>query len=452
MSSKVDNFYLDETNSEFNEAVKLVLKGEKLIYLTGKAGAGKTTFLKHIRQVIEKKVVVLAPTGVAALNAGGQTIHSFFKIAPSIYLPDDFRLRIKSNPDDQDKRTIFDFFTYRKNHKNLIKSMELMIIDEVSMVRCDLLDVVDKILRVYRDNLNEAFGGVQVILIGDAYQLPPIVSDEHWNLLSEYYKSPFFFDSNVLTNSKPKYLELKKIYRQNDTIFINLLNNIRTNNIKQEDLDLLNSRFIPSLIKNDNLEYITIATHNRIVDDINNKKLNELNSNEMKYEAIIDGDFPDSMLPTEKLLKLKVGAQIMFIRNDNEKKYYNGKLGRIKSLDNEKITVTLKDSKDIEVSRDIWENVKYNWNDKEKKIEEDIVGQFIQFPIKLAWSVTVHKCQGLTFDRIIADLSSSFSAGQVYVALSRCTSLEGILLKSKIFKNAIKTDPFVERFSENQFS
>jgi len=451
MSQKVDNFYLDDTNYDFNNAAELVLQGEKLIYLTGKAGAGKTTFLKFIRQVIEKKTIVLAPTGVAALNAGGQTIHSFFKIAPSIYLPDDYRLRQRADPEDVDKRTIYDFFTYRKNHKNLIKSMELLIIDEISMVRCDLLDVVDKILKTFRENFDEPFGGVQVLLIGDAYQLPPIVSDEHWQLLSQYYKSPFFFDSNILTNSKPKYLELKKIYRQSDQKFINLLNNIRTNNIRQEDMDLLNSRFIPSMIKNDNLEYITLATHNRIVDGINTKKLDGLNSPEKKYESEIIGEFPDSILPTDKILRLKIGAQIMFIRNDSEKKYYNGKLGRIKSLENDKITITLSDGKDIELSRDIWENVKFIWNDKEKKIEEDIIGQFIQFPIKLAWSVTVHKCQGLTFDKIIADLSSSFSAGQVYVALSRCTSLEGILLKSKINRNVIKTDPYVEKFSENQF-
>lgn len=452
MPIKIDNIYLDESNYEFNKALELVLNGEKLIYLTGKAGSGKTTFLKYIRQVIEKKVVVLAPTGVAALNAGGQTIHSFFKIAPSIYLPDDFRLRLKSDPDNSDKRTIFDFFNYRKNHKNLIKSMELLIIDEVSMVRCDLLDVVDNLLRTFRDNLKEPFGGVQVLLIGDAYQLPPIVNDEHWNLLSRFYRSPFFFDSNVLTNFKPKYLELKKIYRQSDLKFINLLNNIRTNNIKQEDLDLLNSRFIPSLVKNDNLDYVTIATHNKIVDSINTRKLCELNTKELIYEAIVDGEFPDSMLPTDKLLKLKEGAQIMFIRNDTDKKYYNGKLGRVKKLDTDKISVTLNDGKDIEVSRDIWDNVKYNWNDKEKKIEEDVIGQFIQFPLKLAWSVTVHKCQGLTFEKIIADINNSFSAGQVYVALSRCTSLEGIILKSRITRSSIKTDPFVERFSENQFS
>ncbi len=443
---------LDNNNTEFNLATELVKNGEKLIYLTGKAGSGKTTFLKNIKKIIDKKTIVLAPTGVAALNAGGQTIHSFFKIAPSVYLPDDYRLRKWNNlENDGDARTIFDFFTYRKNHKNLIVNLELLIIDEISMVRCDLLDVIDRLLRVFRDNESEAFGGVQVLLIGDAYQLPPIVPKDQWELLSKYYKSPFFFDSNVLINNSPKYIELKKIYRQKDEKFINLLNKIRTNSINNDDLDLLNSRFNPSVKDNDNLDYITIATHNKIVENINTKRLNELEHQEYTYEAIIHGDFQDSLLPTDKVLKLKVGAQVMFIRNDLEKKYYNGKIGHIKSLDSDMIIIEVGKGKEIEVNRYNWENIRYNWNDKSKKIEEELIGEFIQFPIKLAWSITVHKCQGLTFDRIIADISNSFTAGQVYVALSRCTSLEGIILKSKINRNAIKTDPFVERFTNNYF-
>jgi ATP-dependent exoDNAse (exonuclease V) alpha subunit len=451
MSKTIDNFQLDEENAEFNHAVKLVLQTNDLIYLTGKAGSGKTTFLKYIKKITSKKTIVLAPTGVAALNAGGQTIHSFFKIAPSVYLPDDYRLRTLPNPDLDDKRTIFDNFKFKKGHKNLIRKMELLIIDEVSMVRCDLLDVIDKLLRVFRERESEPFGGVQVVLIGDAFQLPPIAQKDQWELLKEYYETPFFFNSLVLSQNKPYYIELKKIYRQQDKKFIDLLNRVRINKVTQEDIELLNSRFKPSVFKNDNTDYITIATHNSIVDNTNKRKLEELTSRQQSYEAAVSGDFPDKMMPTDKILNLKVGSQIMFIRNDVEKKrYYNGKLGKIKKLEKEKIIVELKDKKEIEVKKYTWHNIKYTWNAKERKINEEILGEFKQFPIKLAWAVTVHKCQGLTFENVIADLKQSFSPGQVYVALSRCTSLEGLILKSRISRYVIKTDPHVIKFSEGE--
>jgi len=448
MSVKIDNIELDETNVEFNLASDLVKNSNKMIYLTGKAGAGKTTFLKFIKQTTSKKTVVLAPTGVAALNAGGQTIHSFFKIAPSIYLPGDFRLRTKPSDNDEDRRTIFDNFKYKKGHKNLIRGMELLIIDEISMVRCDLLDVVDRLLRVFREKESEPFGGVQVLLIGDAFQLPPIAQNDHWELLRDYYETPFFFSSLVLKENKPAYIELKKIYRQQDRKFINLLNNIRINQLSQSDMELLNSRFLPSVFKNDNLNHVTIATHNRIVDETNKRKLDELQSKLKSYEAELTGEFPDSMMPTEKILNLKEGSQIMFIRNDTDKKYFNGKIAKIKTLEDTQIIVELPDGKDIEVKKFTWSNIKYSWSTKEKKIEEEILGEFTQFPVKLAWSVTVHKCQGLTFENVIADLKDSFSPGQVYVALSRCTSLEGLVLKSRISRNAIKTDPNVIKFTE----
>ncbi len=451
MPKIVDNIVLDEANIEFNYALDLVQNTNKMIYLTGKAGSGKTTFLKYIKQTTQKKTVVLAPTGVAALNAGGQTIHSFFKIAPSVYVPDDFRLRTKANPNDDDRRTIFDHFKYKKGHKNLILGMELLIIDEVSMVRCDLLDVIDKLLRAFRDRESEPFGGVQVLLIGDAFQLPPIAQRDHWTILKEYYETPFFFSSLVLTQNKPSYIELKKIYRQHDSQFIDLLNKIRINQVSQEDIDLLNSRFIPSIFKNENSEYITIATHNRIVDDTNARKLAGLSSKLITYEAEVSYDFPEKIMPTEKTLNLKVGAQIMFIRNDVEKKsYFNGKLGKIKKLDKNEIIVELADGKEITVKKYTWNNIKYSWDLREKKINEEIIGEFKQFPIKLAWAITVHKCQGLTFEKVIADLRQSFSPGQVYVALSRCTSLSGLILKSKISRSVIKTDPNVIRFAEHE--
>lgn len=450
MSVRVGNIDLDESNIEFNYAADLVMNTNQPIYLTGKAGSGKTTFLKYIKQTTSKKTVILAPTGVAAINAGGQTIHSFFKIAPSVYVPGDFRLRTESYSDDDDHRTIFDNFKYKKGHKNLILGMELLIIDEISMVRCDLLDVVDRLLRVFREREDEPFGGVQVLLIGDAFQLPPIAQSDHWEILNTYYSTPFFFSSHALTENKLNYIELKKIYRQQDQRFIELLNNVRVNCVTQDDMELLNSRFLPSIFKNDNLNYVTIATHNRIVDETNKRKLEELDTVLKSYDAECSGDFPASMMPTDQVLNLKVGSQIMFITNDPEKKYFNGKLAHIIKLEDNIITAKMPEGKEIEIKKYTWNNIKYTWNDKEKRIDELNVGEFVQFPIKLAWSLTVHKCQGLTFDKVIADLSGSFTAGQVYVALSRCTSLEGLVLKSRIHRSVIKTDPNVIKFTERE--
>jgi ATP-dependent exoDNAse (exonuclease V) alpha subunit len=289
-----------------------------------------------------------------------------------------------------------------------------------------------------------------VLLIGDAFQLPPITQNEQWNILHQFYETPFFFSSLALKENKPKYIELKKLYRQKEAKFIDLLNKVRTNEVNEDDLFNLNTRFIPALFKNENLNYITIATHNTIVDETNRRKLAELTTPLKAYEAETTDDFPDTMLPTEKVLKLKEGSQIMFIKNDAEKKYFNGKIAKIKKLEDEKIIAELPDGKEIEVKKFTWSNIKYKWNAKEKKIEEEKVGDFTQFPIKLAWAITVHKCQGLTFDNVIADLSGSFSPGQVYVALSRCTSLEGLVLKSRISRNVIKTDPHVLRFTAEE--
>lgn len=451
MTKTVDNLVLDENNIEFNNAIEIVEKSNDLIYLTGKAGAGKTTFLKYIKKITSKKTVILAPTGVAALNAGGQTIHSFFKIPPSLFVPNDSRLKTKPDLINEDYTTIYDYFKYKKGHKNLIIGMELLVIDEVSMVRCDLLDVIDRILRVFRDKIDLPFGGVQVVLIGDAFQLPPIVQNDQWNILKEYYATPFFFSSLVLKEINHKYIELKKIYRQQDIKFINLLNKIRINQVNQADIDLLNTRFLPSVFKNDNTtNYVTIATHNRIVDQTNYKKLEELNSELKAYKAELSGEFPEMMKPTEEILELKEGSQVMFIKNDVDKRYFNGKIAKIKKLTDTKIFVEMPDGKEIEVKKFTWDNIKFTWNTTENKIEEEIIGTFTQFPLKLAWAVTVHKCQGLTFDYVIADLNGAFTAGQVYVALSRCTSFEGLVLKSRLNRNVIKTDVNVLRFSENE--
>ncbi|MCD7972029.1 MAG: AAA family ATPase [Candidatus Azobacteroides sp.] len=450
MAIIVDNIELDETNVEFNHASEFVKHTNKLVYLTGKAGTGKTTFLKYLREVTTKNVVILAPTGVAAINAGGQTIHSFFQIKPSIYIPNDKRLRKKADENDTDKSTIYDHFKYFKEKLDIIKGLELLIIDEISMVRCDLLDVIDRLLRVFRNRESEAFGGVQVILIGDTFQLPPIADFKQWSILKPYYKSPFFFSSKVINQNKPIYIELKKIYRQNEQEFIDLLNRIRVNQVGSNELKLLNSKYNPTFSPNGNSNYITLATHNRLVDNTNLTKLTELPTELKQFEANVTGLFPDNIMPTNKILLLKEGAQIMFIKNDKAKRYYNGKIAKISKIENNVIIVKFSDDSEITVERQQWDNIKYKWNDKEKKIEEEIIGTFIQFPIKLAWAITVHKSQGLTFEKVIADLGAAFTSGQVYVALSRCTSFNGLVLKTPIGSNAIKTDSQVLQFAQNE--
>jgi hypothetical protein len=441
---------LDEQNEQFNAALDFVIKTNKLVYLTGKAGTGKTTFLKTILKRTAKHTVVLAPTGVAAINAGGQTIHSFFQIKPALYIPGDRRLRTNADPFENDKSTIYENFRYFKEKLELIMGMELLIIDEVSMVRADLIDVIDRLLRVFRKNEHEPFGGVQVLLIGDAFQLSPITKPDEWNILREFYTTPYFFGAKVMEENKLVYIELKKIYRQNDKSFIALLNKIRNNEIDYDDLEILNEKYNPSFSNVSN--HIILATHNAIVDSTNNKKLAELNSTLKTYIASVTGTFNENNYPGEKLLQLKEGAQIMFTKNDKGKRFYNGKIAKIKKLEDHKITIGSENEKDIIIERETWENIRYKWNHAEHKIEEEITGTFKQFPVRLAWAITIHKSQGLGFENVIVDAGASFTAGQVYVALSRCISFEGLVLKTRIPRSAIITDAQVIEFSAQEIS
>ncbi len=457
-TSSVDLDNLDPDNLEFNNAVELIKVGYPVVYLTGKAGTGKTTFLRYIKKNISPlNTVILAPTGVAAINAGGQTIHSFFQIKPSVYIPDDKRLRTKADQNETDKSTIYDHFKYQKDKVEIIRAMELLIIDEVSMLRCDLLDVVDKILRVYRKNLKKKFGGVRVLLIGDTFQLPPIADYEQWEILKKFYESQFFFSSKVIKNETPVIIELKKIYRQKEEVYINLLNKIRVNNINEEELNLLNSKYKPNFKPHNDEGYITLATHNQIVNSTNLEKLNNLNSELFVFEAEIKGVFPDSNFPTEKILQIKEDAQIMFIKNNRQKNYYNGKIALVKKINEGEITIEFLSEEDefekrniIVLEKEIWKNIRYKWNEDEHRIDEETIGTFTQFPIRLAWAITVHKSQGLTFEKVIADLNGAFASGQVYVALSRCTSFNGLVLKTKIDKSAIKADQNAINFAKNE--
>lgn len=450
MEDKLDKIELDKENVEFNNAIEFVRHTNKLVYLTGKAGTGKTTFLKHIKGTTEKNTIVLAPTGVAAINAGGVTIHSFFQIPFGPFVPNDIRLRTNATG-SENKETIYTTFLYDKIKREIIQNLEVLIIDEISMVRADLLDVIDKILGVFRQKPYLPFGGVQVILIGDTFQLPPIADNEQWSILSQFYKTPFFFSSKVIEQNSPIYIELKKIYRQNEQEFIDLLNRVRVNQVTQNDFSILNAKYNPTF-SGDGSDYIILATHNNIVKETNLTKLNQLETELYTFEANETGIFPDKHKPTDHYLKLKVGAQIMFVKNDRgiSKRYYNGKIGKIKELQKSSIIVIFDNESEVEIERREWENIKYTYDKKQKIIKKEKIGTFEQFPVRLAWAITVHKSQGLTFEKVIADLGRAFDSGQVYVALSRCTSFSGLMLKTQLNNYAIKTDPRVIEFAKNE--
>ncbi|MEO5571224.1 MAG: helix-turn-helix domain-containing protein [Bacteroidia bacterium] len=432
------------TNPEFEFAEQFALHTEQHIFLTGKAGSGKTTLLKHIADKTTKNFVIVAPTGVAAINAGGTTIHSMFYFPTTSFIPSNefVNMNLVTN-----RSLLLKRMRYNREKRRLLQELELLIIDEVSMVRCDILDAIDFVLQVVRRN-KLPFGGVQVLLIGDMHQLPPVTKDNEWEILKRYYQSPYFFDSQVWQKLDAVQIELKKIYRQSDERFLNLLNNIRNKEMEQEDFEQLEKRFQP-LFKPTEKGYVMLCTHNNKADAINSDELRKLPAKMHSFEAEIEGEFPENMYPCERILNLKEGAQVMFIKNDTDSgKYYNGKLAVIKKIAADEIIVEFNENKESHsLERQAWENTRYTVEEGSGKISKNDLGMFRQYPLRLAWAITIHKSQGLTFDKVIIDAGQSFAAGQVYVALSRCRSLEGIVLHSRITQNALFTDDKINLFS-----
>ncbi len=443
---KADNMEAIDKNIKL--AHDLVKFTSKSVFLTGKAGTGKTTFLRNLPNITRKRMAVVAPTGVAALNAGGVTIHSFFQLPLTPYIPEGADVSFVTK--DEDGNAVREQFRMSGNKIKLLRSLDLLVIDEISMVRSDLLDAVDSVLRHYRRS-SLPFGGVQLLMIGDLYQLTPVVKEEEWRIISRFYRSPYFFDSNALKKVDYVTVELTHIFRQQDDVFISILNQIRTNTLTSESLAVLNSR-VSTNTADDDEQNIRLTTHNNDANGINTSKLDALEGQEYKFEADIIDNFPPYMYPTDETLTLKVGAQVMFIKNDSSpaKLYYNGKIGKITEIDDTKIMVLCKgDLSPIEVKEEKWENIQYVVNNETKEIEQNVIGEFIQYPLRLAWAITVHKSQGLTFDRAIIDVHAAFAFGQVYVALSRCKSLEGLTLKTPISSQMIKSDTEVVTFCDN---
>lgn len=427
---------LDTSNAEFINALNVIKYTNKSIFLTGKAGTGKSTFLRYICDKVPKKHVVLAPTGVAAINAGGVTIHSFFKMPFRPMMPDDPDLNVEN-------KRIYKFLQYNKEKIKTIEKAELIIIDEISMVRADMIDFIDKVLRVYSRNMRVPFGGKQMLFVGDLFQLEPVVPSDQKQILSRFYKNPYFFSANVFKETALITIELQKVYRQKDAYFVRLLDHIRVNNVTFADLDAINNQCHTDKFSENDDFVITLAMRRDTVDFFNERKLAELSGELFKFKGEISGDFPETSLPTQLVLELKENAQVLFVKNDKEKRWYNGTIGKISHIDeNHKIYVQLEDGNEYLVEKDGWDNIRYYYDEAENKIKEEVLGSFVQYPLRLAWSMTVHKSQGLTFDKVVVDLSGGvFAAGQTYVALSRCRSLEGLMLKQTINQ----ADVFVNR-------
>ena len=426
---------IDSSNREMDLAWQFIANTGVSVFLTGKAGTGKTTFLRHLRTILPKRMVVLAPTGVAAINAGGQTIHSFFQFAPGPFIPGAISKEANN------------LFRMAKHKKNLIRSLDLLVIDEISMVRADLLDRIDDALRRYRDP-SRPFGGVQLLLIGDLMQLSPVIKNDEWAMLSQYYPTPYFFSSNALASLHYVTIELRNIYRQQDPAFIDLLAKVRCGKVGYADLQLLNSRFIPNF-SSDQPGWIRLTTHNLAAHSYNEARLARINSKQLNFPCSVTGDFPEQNYPAEPSLALKKGAQVMFIKNDVSAAhaYYNGKIGTVTGISSTAVEVTCPDSDDpIVVTPVTWDNTKYTLDPVSKEIKEEVVGSFTQYPLRLAWAITIHKSQGLTFDKAVLDINDAFAHGQSYVALSRCRSLHGMVLTAPVNAGALITDSTVNSF------
>ncbi len=428
----MDNHNSIDRNEIFDLAYRFVTETSENIFLTGKAGTGKTTFLKYLKENCSKNIIVAAPTGVAAINAGGVTLHSLFQLPFNPFLPT-----------SASKSELLAKLKFNRQRQDLLRKMELLVIDEISMVRCDTMDAIDTILRSVRRKHELPFGGVQLLCIGDLYQLPPVAKREEMNILQEYYSSEFFFDSLVIKEQMPMLIELNKIYRQKENSFVDILNKVRTNKMNADDFEDLHQRYFPDFRPSLEEKYITLTSHNNQADQINYRELQKLSANSVTYTALIENDFPEKSYPAESELILKTGAQVMFLKNDVvSKRYFNGKIGVVKSLKLDEIVVEC-DGTEIIVSHETWENSRYTLSREDGKLEQEVLGTFTQFPLRLAWAITIHKSQGLTFEKVMIDAGLAFSSGQVYVALSRCTSLNGIVLLSKIPSAAIYSNEHV---------